>query len=83
MAKSREFKNIDGLSLFHEQETCYLNREGKTLGLEQCTIIELRNVDIRYSREMPPASLVNFRKPVTCYFNAADKFLFCGTYGKK
>ena len=80
MAKAREFKNIKGISLFPETKTCYLKGD---IGLKPCDTIELRNVEIKYSREMPSATLVNFKKPVTCYFDASEKILFCGTYGRK
>jgi len=85
MAKTREFKNVESVSIFRPQNRCYVNIKGKprARGYEKCKIIEIRNVDVSYSRDMPSASLVNFRKPVTCYHNAEDELLFCGEYKVK
>lgn len=82
MAKTREFKNINGVTLFPDKNKCYINRKGKSLMLNNCNILELRNIDLQYARDMPSSSLFNFKKPVTCYHNSADKFLFCGVYKK-
>ncbi len=83
MAKTREFKNIEGVSLFHDTKKCYLNRKGKSLQLKRCTVVELRNIDLQYLREMPSTTFMNFKKPVTCHFDATEKILFCGPYGRK
>lgn len=85
MAKNREFKNVEGVSIFRPQNRCYLNIKGDPIarGIENCKILETRNVDVSYSRDMPSASLMNFKKPVKCYHNAKDEFLFCGKYKVK
>ena len=85
MVKTREFKNVESVSLFRSQKRCYPNIRGDPVshGIEKCKIIEIRNVDVSYLRDMPSASLVNFRKPVKCYHNSKDELLFCGEYRSK
>ena len=77
---ARSFKNIEGVSVFHDSKTCYINRKGKSLKLNNCNVVEVRNVDLSFERIMPSTSLMTFKKPVTCHHVASDKFLFCGTY---
>jgi len=53
MAKTRTFKNIEGVSIFHDENRCYITRKGKSLKLENCNVVELRDIDLKYARDMP------------------------------
>ena len=85
MAKTREIKNVEGVSIFRSVKRCYPLIKGEPIsrGIEKCKIIEIRNADVSYSRDMPSVSIMNFKKPVTCYHNPKDEYLFCGEYRSK